>query len=122
MTARFILLMAMSIVAAPVAGQTPAVNAARASGAVGERYDGYLGVAAAVAAPVRSQVSAINIKRRSLYSNLAASRGASPQDVGVTAGCQLLGRVAIGESYMLGDGVWRRRAAGQAAPVPDYCR
>jgi hypothetical protein len=102
--------------------QTPAINAARMAGAVGERYDGYLGIAGPVAAPVQSQVSRINIQRRSLYSNLAANKGVSPSDVGVTAGCQLLARVAIGESYMLADGVWRRRGAGQAAPVPGYCR
>ena len=72
----------------PVAAQTPAVNAARAAGIVGERYDGYLGIAAPAPAAVRSQVATINIQRRSLYSRLAASKGASPQDVGVTAGCQ----------------------------------
>jgi hypothetical protein len=108
--------------AVPAAAQTPAVNGARAAGAVGERYDGYLGVAAPVSGPVRSQVASINIQRRSLYSRLAASKGASPQDVGITAGCQLLARVSVGEVYLLGDGVWRRRAAGQGTPVPDYCR
>jgi uncharacterized protein YdbL (DUF1318 family) len=108
--------------ASPAAAQTAAVDAARASGQVGERYDGYLGVAAPVSGAVRSQVATINIRRRSLYSNLAASRGVSPGDVGVTAGCQLLARVAVGEAYLWTDGVWRRRAAGQAAPVPSYCR
>jgi hypothetical protein len=109
-------------VTVPAAAQTPAVNAARAAGAVGERYDGYIGVAAPVSGAVRSQIASINIQRRSLYSRLAASKGVSPQDVGITAGCQLLARVSVGEAYMLGDGVWRRRAAGQGAPVPDYCR
>jgi hypothetical protein len=108
--------------APPAAAQTPAVNAARAAGAVGERYDGYVGVASPVSSAVRSQVASINIQRRSLYSRLAASKGVSPQDVGITAGCQLLARVSVGEAYMLGDGGWRRRAAGQGAPVPDYCR
>ena len=70
----------------------------RAAGAIGERYDGYLGVAAPVSDAVRSQVASINIQRRTLYSNLAAKRGASPQDVGITAGCQLLSRVAVGQS------------------------
>ena len=110
------------LLAAPAAALTPAVDAARATGAIGERYDGYLGVAAPVSAAVRNQVASINIQRRTLYSNLAAKRGASPQDVGITAGCQLLSRVAVGQSYMLGDGEWRRRAAGHAAPVPRYCR
>ena len=116
------LLVAAFLLAAPAMGQTPAVNAARASGTVGERYDGYMGVAAPVSGAVRSQVATINIKRRSLYSNLAASKGVSPQDVGITAGCQLLARVGAGEAYMWADGVWRRRAAGQAAPLPSYCR
>jgi uncharacterized protein YdbL (DUF1318 family) len=108
--------------AIPAFAQTPAVDAARATGAVGERFDGYLGIAAPVSAAVQSQVSRINIQRRSLYSNLAASKGVSPSDVGVTAGCQLLARVAQGQSYMLGDGKWRRRGLGQPAPIPDYCR
>lgn len=118
---RSILAMAL-LVAVPAAAQTPAVNAARASGAIGERYDGYLGVAAPVSQAVRGQVSSINIQRRQLYTNLASSRGVSPEEVGITAGCQLLARVGVGQRYMLGDGVWRRRGAGQAAPVPDYCR
>jgi uncharacterized protein YdbL (DUF1318 family) len=110
------------VAAAPALAQTPAVNAARFAGAVGERYDGYIGVAAPVSAAVRSQIATINIRRRSLYSNLAAAKGVGPQDVGVTAGCQLLARVGIGEAYMLNDGAWRRRAPGEAAPVPNYCR
>jgi uncharacterized protein YdbL (DUF1318 family) len=118
---RKLLLLAL-FTAVPAAAQTPAIEAARAAGIIGERYDGYLGVASVASGAVRSQVATINIQRRSLYSNLAARKGVSPQDVGVTAGCQLLARVAVGQAYMLADGVWRRRAAGQAPPVPDYCR
>ena len=119
---KLLLALALATATAPAAAQTPAVNAAIAAGQVGERYDGYLGIALPVSASVRSQVATINIRRRSLYSNLAAGRGASPSDVGITAGCQLLARVGVGQAYLLTDGVWRRRAAGAAAPVPDYCR
>lgn len=105
-----------------VSAQTPAVDAARGAGLVAERYDGYVGVAATAPAQVRSQVAAINIRRRSLYTNLGAGKGVSPQDVGITAACQLLARVGVGEAYVLGDGIWRRRAVGQPPPVPDYCR
>lgn len=117
---QLILMAALSLAAAPAMAQ-PAIAQARAAGQVGERYDGYLGLAQPAAAVVRSQVNAVNIKRRALYSQLAARRGVAPGDVGVTAGCELLGRVAVGEQYMLADGVWRRRAARQPAPVPDYC-
>ena len=64
----------------------------------------------------------MNIRRRALYTGLAQRRGVAPGEVGITAGCTLLGRVAVGEAYLLGDGVWRRRGPGQPAPVPDYCR
>jgi uncharacterized protein YdbL (DUF1318 family) len=95
---------------------------ARAAGQVGERYDGYLGYALVQpSAQARQQTEAINIRRRALYTDLATRRGASPQEVGITAGCTLLARVEVGESYMLADGQWRRRAPGERAPVPDYC-
>jgi uncharacterized protein YdbL (DUF1318 family) len=118
---RLLLCLAAGALALPAAAQTPAVNAARQAGTVGERFDGYMGYAAAPSATLRSQVETINIRRRALYSNLAASRGVSPREVGITAGCRLLAGVAVGQAYMLTDGVWRRRGAGQAAPVPAYC-
>ena len=118
---RWLLALAIAGFAVPAVAQTPAVDAARRAGAVGERFDGYMGYAVTPSAALRSQVDAINIRRRALYANLAASKGVSPQEVGITAGCQLLARVGTGQTYMLNDGTWRRRAAGQAAPVPRYC-
>lgn len=115
-----ILLAGIIVMAAPAVAQ-PAQSAARAAGQVGERFDGYLGIVSDVSPAVRSQVNAINIKRRALYSQLGGRRGVAPGDVGVTAGCELLSRVAVGEAYMLQDGRWRRRAAGESAPRPAYC-
>jgi uncharacterized protein YdbL (DUF1318 family) len=118
------LILALAIAAAtlgaPAPAQTPVVDAARRAGLVGERFDGYLGSVTAPSAILRGQLDAINIRRRALYSNLAASRGVTPQDVGITAGCQLLARVAPGQFYMLNDGRWRRR--GTESVVPSYCR
>ena len=108
--------------AVPSTAQTPAVDAARQVGVIGERYDGYIGMAGTVSSSLRSQAGAINIRRRSLYSRFAASRGVSPEEVGVTAGCQLLAGVQAGQVYLLADGRWRRRLPGQPAPIPDYCR
>jgi uncharacterized protein YdbL (DUF1318 family) len=98
-----------------------AVAGAKAAGIVGERFDGYLGFAATPSEAVRRQAGAINIHRRSLYTGLATRRNATVQEVGIAAGCELLATVNVGEAYMLNDGVWRRRAAGEAAPVPSYC-
>ena len=108
-------------VASGASAQSPIVDQARAHGVAGERYDGYMGLAAPGSAALRSAIGAINIQRRSLYSDLAARKGATPQEVGLAAGCQLLARVGAGQAYMLSDGVWRRRAAGAPPPVPAYC-
>lgn len=95
---------------------------ARTAAQVGERYDGYLGYVAPPSPAVRTQTDTLNIRRRALYTDLAQRRGVGPQEVGVTAGCTLLARVEVGEAYLLGDNRWRVRRAGEAAPVPDYCR
>ena len=99
-----------------------AVSQARAAGLVGERFDGFLGIAQPGGAAYRHQVMAINIRRRSLYAQLSASRGVSLSEVGLTAACQLLGTVGVGERYMLSDKVWRLRSPGERSPLPDYCR
>ena len=106
--------------AAP-AQNTPELAAARAAGQVGERFDGYLGLAAPTSPSVQRQVSSINIRRRSLYVGLAQRRGVTPQAAGIATGCELLILVQVGEVYLLQDNVWRRRQPGQRIVRPDYC-
>jgi uncharacterized protein YdbL (DUF1318 family) len=113
---------AVAAAAVPVVAQVPPqLTAALRTGQVGERYDGYLGYAAPVPPAVQRQVGAINIRRRALYTDLATRRGVQPQDVGLATGCELLARVAVGQTYMLADGKWHRRDPGEAPPRPDYC-
>jgi uncharacterized protein len=108
--------------AVPAGAQSySALAAARQAGQVGERYDGYLGLATATSPAVQRQVSAINIRRRSLYVALARRRGVTPQVAGLATGCELLVRVQVGEMYLLQDGVWRRRHPGQVIAQPSYC-
>jgi len=109
-------------VAVPIVAQeTASIVQARRVGLIGERFDGYLGfVAPNPPADLRRQVNAINIRRRSLYSDLAARKGVTPEEVGITAACSLLRRIAIGEYYLPGAGGWRRYVPGQS-PVPAYC-
>ena len=119
----WLLVAMLAAIAAPVAAQSSAVIiAARSAGQIGERYDGYLGFAVAPSPQLRTQVESVNIRRRAFYSDLASKRGASRVEVGITAGCELFGRVPVGEAYLLGDNVWRRRAPGQTLPIPAYCR
>ena len=99
----------------------PAAVAQVQGAAVGERFDGYMGYSADASPAVKRQVGAMNIRRRSLYTGLATRRQVTVQEVGIAAGCERLAVVKVGDAYMLSDGVWRRRAPGQPAPVPAYC-
>ena len=123
---RWAVLLAIAVSAAAIPAAAPSqaygeLAAARRAGQVGERYDGYLGIATAASPAVQRQVSAINIRRRSLYVDLARRRGVTPQVAGLATGCELLVRVPVGEAYMLQDGVWRRRQVEQVIAQPSYC-
>jgi uncharacterized protein YdbL (DUF1318 family) len=113
-------LLLLAMPASATAQEPVAVAQARAAGQVGERYDGYIGVVGSIPDSVRRQVGTINIKRRSLYSSLASSKGVTTEEVGITAACSLLRRVDVGEAYNAGQG-WRRRGAGQGVALPAYC-
>lgn len=94
---------------------------ARRAGVIGERYDGYVAFVTTPSPALRRQVAGINIRRRSIYTNLAVRRGVTPQLTGIAAGCVLLSRISVGEAYMLSDGQWRRRGPGQPPPSPPHC-
>ena len=106
--------------AAPAQG-SPAFQAAVQAGQVGERYDGYLGFVTAPSPALRREVVAINIRRRALYTTLAARRGVTLETAALATGCELLTRIQVGQAYMLQDRVWRRRAPGQQMTQPSYC-
>ena len=107
---------------APVPAAAQSLSQAIEAGQVGEKFDGYMGVVGASSPDVRRQVAAVNLRRRNLYIDLSTRRNVSPQLVGMATACELLSKLSPGEAYMLSDGLWRRRAAGQSVPLPDYCR
>lgn len=114
---------AASLALPAAAAQNPAtIHAARQAGVIGERYDGYMGIVGTPSAEVRRQVSAVNLRRRNLYISLASRRRVNPQVVGIATACELIAGLAPGQFYQLGDGVWRRRIAGQAMALPGYCK
>ncbi len=101
--------------------QDNVISAAKAAGTVGEQADGYLGIKGAVAADVRSAVDALNIKRRAAYTDLAAKRNVTVQDVAASTACQTLAsRVQAGQIYKIGNGDWQVKGAGAIA-LPAYC-
>jgi hypothetical protein len=118
-----LLIILAATLAAPANGQSaPVLEHAIAAGQAGERFDGYLGAVGDASPQLRREISAVNIRRRNLYLELAEKRNVTADLVGMATGCQLLTQLSIGEAYMLNDQVWRRRSTAQAVPVPDYCR
>ena len=107
--------------AQPALAQDNVISAAKAAGTVGEQADGYLGIKGTVGADVRAAVDALNIKRRAAYTDLAAKRSVTVQDVAASTGCQTLAsRVQAGQIYKIGSADWQVKGAGPIA-LPSYC-
>lgn len=99
------------------AQRDPAYAAARSSGQVGEKMDGYLGIVGASTPDLQRIVNDINIKRRAVYSERAKANNATLEEYALTAGCQAIAATTPGEKYQAPDGSWATRGAG--APMRD---
>lgn len=111
---------AMALAGVAIAQEAPAVVQARAAGIVGEQLDGYLGFAKTPSPDVKAAVDAINIKRRAIYTDIAAKQNATIQEVATARGCeQLATRVKTGEAYSI-NGSWAVKGGGPIA-LPAVC-
>ncbi len=112
-------------VTSPALAQTAdaVVEAARAAGTVGEQSDGYLGIRVAGDFDLAKRVAQINIQRRAVYTDTAASKtGVTVVDVGAATACQLFQtRVPTGQYYRMPTGEWRKRDTSAAIVLPSYC-
>ena len=110
--------LAFSGIAAPASAQRdPAYEAARASGQVGEKMDGYLGIVGGADAALRRLVDDLNIKRRAVFADKAKAANATLEEYAFTAGCVAIARTAPGEKYQAPDGSWQTR--GNGPPIRD---
>jgi uncharacterized protein YdbL (DUF1318 family) len=67
-------------------------------------------------------MDSVNIQRRAAYTQLAAQRGATIEEVAAATACQLFSsRVGPGQYYRLPDGVWRQRNGNEPVPRPSHC-
>jgi uncharacterized protein YdbL (DUF1318 family) len=110
--------LALTGLAAPALAQRdPAYEAARQSGKVGEKPDGYLGIVGAGDAALQKLVNDINIKRRALYAQKAQAANATLEAYAMTSGCLAIARTAPGEKYQTPDGKWETRTS--SPPIRD---
>lgn len=109
--------LAMAPVATRAQGRDPAYAAARASGQVGEKMDGYLGFVGTPSAALRAVVDDINIKRKAAYAAKAQAHNATVEEYALSSGCQLILNTQPGEKYQAPDGSWQTRTS--AVPQRD---
>ena len=113
---------------APAAAAVQESDAARRSAALraskqaGEQANGYMGVVGEASGAIRDEVNAINIIRRSLYTQLAARRNVTIEEAAASTACLIFAsRVQPGQYYRLPDGVWRQRNGNEPVPRPGFC-
>ena len=95
------LLLAIALGGAPALAQD--LNALRASGAVGERFDGY---AQARDASATDAVRSINAKRQQIYKQRAAEQGVSPDQVGRVYAKQIMQDAPAGTYFLSETNQW----------------
>jgi uncharacterized protein YdbL (DUF1318 family) len=95
---------------ADAAGDKAAVDAAKASGKVGEQADGYLGfVSGSADAATTSAVNNINAGRADLYASTAAKTGVTRDAAGQATGAQLISRLPAGQFFKSLEGAWAKK-------------
>jgi uncharacterized protein len=109
----------LGTLAVPAVAQNrdPAYAAARASGQVGEKMDGYLGYVTPPSPALRAVVEDINIKRKAVYADKAQANKATVEEYALTSGCLLIAQTKPGEKYQAPDGSWQTR--GDGPPLRD---
>ena len=112
-----VLLAALALPAPAIAQRDPAYEAARQSGQVGEKMDGYLGIIGSQSAAIQTMVADLNRQRRENYTQRAQAQSVTLQEYALTQGCVLIARTAPGEKYQAPDGSWQTR--GSAPPQRD---
>jgi uncharacterized protein YdbL (DUF1318 family) len=101
----------LALPAAASAERSPAYEAARRQGVIGERIDGYLGFVVPPSRDLRGLVEDINIRRKAIYASKARANNATVEEYALTAGCLAIARTDPGEKYQAPDRSWHTRGA-----------
>ena len=94
---------AAAVLVAPGAGHAQSLNDLRATGAVGEGFDGF---ARARSGSAKSAVDAVNAKRRAIYAARAKQKGTTAGQVGRVYAKQIMGGAPGGTWFLQETGNW----------------
>ena len=101
------LVLIVGLTSAPAEAQS--LDQLRASGVVGERFDGYAEALGGASGRVRSFVSQVNAKRLRLYRQRAVEPRVSPGPFGRVFAQQIMQRAPRGTPFLTESGRWTRK-------------
>lgn len=105
--------LAPALIATPALAQVDAVkaavDAAKAAGKVGERWDGFVGAVTTVDASTQAAIEAMNARRKGIYVETAAKTGATPEQAGVVFAEKIILGLPAGYYYMPQGGSWMKK-------------
>ena len=104
-----LLLMLATPAFADLASDKATVDAAKASGAVGEQADGYLGIVSSADGAVSAAVADINRARGDVYAQTAAKTGVTRDAAGQATGEQLIEKTPAGQFIKPLGGGWTKK-------------
>jgi hypothetical protein len=96
--------LALPLLAGPAAAQS--LDELRASGKIGERYDGF---AVARDPSAADMVKEVNAKRRGIYEQQAKKQGVPLEQVGLVYANEIVQQVPAGTWILTADNEWRRK-------------
>lgn len=96
---------------ASAAAQAPArlLDAPRAAGTVGERYDGYAVARGPVSPDVDALIQQVNAERRALYAQRAQSEGVPVEAIGKIYAGEIVKSAPPGTWFLAENGQWTRK-------------
>ncbi|MGE0857841.1 MAG: YdbL family protein [Gammaproteobacteria bacterium] len=91
-------------------GEDRPLDAPRAQGLIGERFDGYAAVHdSSASAAIRSLVDSTNSERRKIYEKQAAVTNAPIEEVGKVYAAEILQKAPAGTWFQAADGRWTQK-------------
>lgn len=85
------------------------LDAPRAAGQVGERYDGFAVVRGTASSEIAALVDKVNAERRSVYGQRAASDGAPVEAVGKIYAAEIIKSAPSGTWFLSEAGKWAKK-------------
>jgi uncharacterized protein YdbL (DUF1318 family) len=111
---RFLAALVAALIAAGAPGMAAAqsarlLDAPRAQGIVGERYDGYAQIRGAAGAEVQKLVDQVNAERKQLYQQRAAAEHVPVEAIGKIYAQEILQSAPAGTWFLGENGQWVRK-------------